>query len=71
MNSTGAYVAEIKPQEWPTADMPGNKRKMWCCKDLCTISTQNKITIKQGKVDIARAEILELNIDILGIGKLK
>lgn len=27
MNSTGAYVGGIKPQEWPTADMPGKKRK--------------------------------------------
>ena len=45
--------------------------KVRCCKELHTIGTWNVRTMNQGKLDVVKAEMSRLNINILGISEIK
>ncbi|CAF1396827.1 unnamed protein product [Adineta steineri] len=64
-------VAGSKPKGRPAADVFRNERKVRCCKELHTIGTWNVRTMNQGKLDVVKAEMSRLNINILGISELK
>ncbi|CAF0781822.1 unnamed protein product [Adineta steineri] len=64
-------VARSKPKGRPVADVSRNERKVRCCKELYTIGIWNVRTMNQGKLDVVKAEILKLNMDILGASEIK
>ena len=64
-------VAGSKPKGRPATDMSRVKMKVRCCKELHTIETWNVRTMNQGKIDVVKAEMSRLNINILGISEIK
>ena len=50
-------------------DVSGGKSKACCYKEQYCI--RNKYSMKQGKLNLVNQEIARLNINILGISKLK
>ena len=52
-------------------DMPGDGRKVWCCKGQYCIGTWNVRSMNQGKLEVVKLEIIRVNIDMLGISELK
>jgi len=51
-------------------DMSGGESKVWCYKQYC-IRTWNVRSMNQGKLDVVKQEMASMNIDMLGISKLK
>ena len=52
-------------------DVTGNRSKVQCCKEKYCIGTWNVRSMNQGKLDRVKWEMARVNIDILGISKLK
>ena len=52
-------------------DVTGNRSKVQCCKEQYCIQTWNVRSINQGKLEVVIQEMARVNIDILGISKLK
>ena len=52
-------------------DLTGDKSKVQCCKEQYCIGTWNVRSMNQGKVEVVKQEMARVNIDILGISKLK
>ena len=52
-------------------DVTGDRNKIWCCKEQYCIGTWNVRSMNQGKLGVAKQEMAGVNIDILGISKLK
>ena len=44
---------------------------MYCCKEQYCIATWNVRFMNQGKLEVVKQEMARVNIDILGISKLK
>ena len=51
--------------------MTGGRSKVQCCEEQYCIRTWNVRYVKQGKLEVAKQEMARVNIDILGISKLK
>ena len=49
----------------------GDRCKVRCCKEQYCIGTWNVSSMNQGKLEVVKQEMARLNIDILGISKLK
>ena len=45
--------------------------KVQCCKEQYCIGTRNVRSMSQGKLEVVRQEMARVNINILGISKLK
>ena len=52
-------------------DVTGDKSKVWCCKEQYCIGTWNVRSKNQGKSEVVKQEMARVNVDILGISKLK
>ena len=52
-------------------DVTGDKSKVQCCKGQYCLGTWNVRSINQGKLEVVKQEMARVNIDILGISKLK
>ena len=52
-------------------DVIGNGNKFQCCKQQYCIGTWNFRSMNQGKLEVVKQEMARLNINILGISKLK
>ena len=52
-------------------DVIGDGSKVQCCKDQYCIGTWNVRSMNQGKLEVVKQEMARVNIDILGISKLK
>ena len=52
-------------------DVTGDGSKVQCCKEQYCIGTWNVRSMNQGKLEVVNQEMARVNIDILGIGKLK
>ena len=52
-------------------DVTGDGSKVQCCKEQYFIGTWNVSSMNQGNLEVVRQEISRVNIDILGISKLK
>ena len=52
-------------------DGAGDKSKVQCCKEQYCIGTWNVKSMNQGKLEVVKQEIARVNVDILGINKLK
>ena len=50
---------------------PGDRSKVQCCKDQYCIGTWDVRSMNQGKLDVVKQEMARVNVDMLGISKLK
>ena len=63
---------EMEPkQKHPVIDVTGDGSKVQCYKEQYCIGTWNVRSMNQGKLEVAKQEMASVNIDILGIRKLK
>ena len=52
-------------------DVTGDGSKVQCCKEQYCIGTWNVRYMNQGKAEVVKQEMARVNMDILGISKLK
>ena len=52
-------------------DVTGDGSKVQCSKEQCCIGTCNVRSMNQGKLGVVKQEMARMNVDILGISKLK
>ena len=62
---------EPKQKQYPVVDVTGDRSKVQCCKEQYCIGTWNVRSMNQGKLEVVKQEMARVNIDILGISKLK
>ena len=65
-NSRKNEETEPKQKQHPVVDVTGDGSKVQCC-----IGTWNVRSMNQGKWEVVKQEMARVNIDILGISKLK
>ena len=62
---------ETEPkQQQPVVDVTGDGSNVRCCKEQYCVGTWNVRSMNQGKEEV-KQEMARVNIDILGINKLK
>ena len=62
---------EPKKKQYPVVDVTGDRSRVWYCKEQYCIGTWNIRSMNQGKLEVVKQEMAGVNIDILGISKLK
>ena len=62
---------EPKQKQYPVVDVTGGRSKVRCCKEQYCIGTWNVRSMNQGKLEVVKQEMARVNINILGISKLK
>ena len=62
---------EPKQKQHPVLDVTGDTSKVRCCKEQYCIGTWNVWSMNQGKLEVVKQEMARVNVDILGISKLK
>ena len=62
---------EQKQKHYPVVDVTGDRGKVRCCKEQYCIGTSNVRSMNQGKLEVVKQEMARVNVDILGISKLK
>ena len=70
-NSRENERMEPQQKQYPVVDVTGDRSKIRCCKEQYCIGTWNVSSMNQGKLEVVKQEMARLNIDILGISKLK
>ena len=70
-NSRKNEETEPKQRQHLVVDVTGDGSKVQCYKEQYCIGTWNVRSINQGKLEVVKEEMARLNIDILGIRKLK
>ena len=70
-NSRKKGGMEPKRKQHPVVDGIGDRHKVRCCKEQYCIGTWNVRSINQGKLEVVKQEMARVNVDVLGIGKLK
>ena len=62
---------EPKKKQHLVVDGTGDRRKFQCCKEQYCIGTWKVRSMNQGKLEVVKQEMTRVNIDILGIIKLR
>ena len=62
---------EPKQKQYPVVDVTGDRSKVRCYKEQYCIGTWNVRSMNQGKLEVVKQEMARVNVDILGISKLK
>ena len=62
---------EPKQKQHPVVDVTGDRSKVQYCKEQYCIGTWNVRSMNQGKLEVVKQEMARVNINILGISKLK
>ena len=62
---------EPKQKQHPAVDVTSDRSKVRCCKEQYCIGTWNVRSMNQGKLEVIKQEMIRVNVDILGISKLK
>ena len=62
---------EPKQKQHPVVDVTGDRSKVQCCKEKYCIGTWNVRSMNQGKLEVVKQEMARVNVNILGISKLK
>ena len=62
---------EPKQKQYTAVDVTGDRSKIRCCKQQYCIGTLNVRSMNQGKLEVVKQEMARVNVDILGISKLK
>ena len=70
-NSRKNEGMEPKRKQCPVVDVTGDRSKIQCCKEQYCIGTWNVRSMNQGKLEMVKQEMARVNVDILGISKLK
>ena len=70
-NSRKDEEMEPKQKRHPVVDVIGDRSKVQCCKEQYCIGTWNIRSMNQGKLEVVKQEMARVNVDILGISKLK
>ena len=70
-NSRKKEGMEPKQKQYPAVDATGDRSKIRCCKEQYCIGTWNFRSMNQGKMEVVKQEMARVNVDILGISKLK
>ena len=70
-NSRKNEGMEPKQKQYPAVDVTGDRSKVQCFKEQYCIGTWNVRSTNQGKLEVVKKEMARVNIDILGISKLK
>ena len=70
-NSRKNEGIEPKQKQYPVVDVTGDRSKVRCYKEQYCIGTCNVRSMNQGKLEVVKQEMEQVNIDILGISKLK
>ena len=52
-------------------DGKSDRSQVLCCKEQYCIGTWNVMSMNQGKLEVVKQEMARMNVDILGISKLK
>ena len=70
-NSRKNEGMEPKQKQYPVVDVNGDRSKVWCCKEQYCIGTWNVRSMNQDKLEVVKQEMGRVNVNILGISKLK
>ena len=70
-NSRKNEEMEPKQKQHPVVDVTGDGSKVQCCKEHYCIRTWNVRSMIQVELEVVKQEMARVNIDILGISKLK
>ena len=70
-NSRKNEGMEPKQKQYPVVDVTGDRSKIQCCKEQYCTGTWNVRYMVQGTLEAVKQEMATLNVDILGISKLK
>ena len=70
-NSRKNEEMEPKRKQQPLVYMTGDGSKVRCCKEQYCLATCNARPMNQGKLEVVKQEMARVNVDILGISKLK
>ena len=70
-NSRKNERMEPMQKQYPVVDVTGDRSKVRCCKEQYCIGTWNVRSMNQSKLEVAKQEMARVNVDILGISKLK
>ena len=70
-NSRKNEEMEPKQKQHPVVDVTGDESKVRCCKEQYCIGTWNVRSMNEGKLEVVKQEMARMNINILGISKLK
>ena len=62
---------EPTQKQHPVVDVTGDERKHRLCKEQYCIGTWIVRSMNQGKLELIKQEMARVNIDIIGISKLK
>ena len=62
---------EPKQKQHPVVNVTGNRTNVQSCKEQYCIGTWNVRSMNQGKLEVVKQEMARVNIDILGISKLR
>ena len=60
-----------KQKQHPAVDVTGHRSKVQCYKGQYCIWTWNVRSMNQGKLEVVKQEMTKVNVDILGISKLR
>ena len=70
-NSRKKEETDPKRKQHPVVDGTGDGSKVQCCKEQYCAGTWNVRSMNQGKLEVVKQEMVRVNINILGICKLK
>ena len=70
-NSRKNEGTESKQKQHSVVDVTGDWSKVRCSKEQYCIGTWNVRSMNQGKLKVVKQEMTRVNIDILGISKLR
>ena len=62
---------EPKQKQYSVVDVTGDRSKVRCCREQYCTGTWNVRSMIQGKLEVVKQEMASVNVDILGISKLK
>ena len=70
-NSRKNEGMEPKQKLYPDVDVTDDRSKVQCCKEKYCIGAWNVRSMNQGKLEVVKQEMARVNVDLLGISKLK
>ena len=62
---------EPKQKQYPDVDVTGDRSKVRYCKQQYYLGIWNVRSMNQGKLEVVKQEMARVNVNILGISKLK
>ena len=70
-NSRKNEGMEPNKKQHPVVDVTGDRSEVQCCKEQYCMGTWNLRSMNQGKLEVVKQEMARVNVDILGISKLR